>query len=259
MVKRVEHFRLDRKGLSSQLGGRLTIPEHIRITGHILLSYVGEDLIPPDLDLFLLEDLNGFYHDVNAGSLPFSSTCRGIYVNEHSPWVPRRDYQKTTVALQERYGITARRALLLPQERVDYWTIVHEALHDIFANLSPEVRTRLVQAAASTYDTNGKFEHLLDLTHLNSSQFRWDTAAVAQRMNENRAARRSLLDGTDEFYTFQRLMSGDQLQVVDEFISNFFANDRGFDRWAPKHLHPSFKSMLREVGYNMDSPPEVMD
>ena len=60
--KKVEHFKFTEQGIPSTLAERMVIPEHISIKGHILLPYVKAELIPPDLDLILLEDLNGFYH-----------------------------------------------------------------------------------------------------------------------------------------------------------------------------------------------------
>ncbi len=256
--KKVERFKLTEKGIPSALAERMIIPEHVSVKRHILTPYVKKELIPPDLDLILLEDLNGFYHRLNRSFFPFLSNFRGSYVTENSSWVPQRDYQKTNKALQREYGISVTRALLLPQERIDYWTMIHEALHDTFNHLSSEKRAQLVQSVSSAYDMCGKLQNMLDLTHLNITNFDWDVDAVARKMDENRIARRSLLDGIDEFYTFPKLNPLDQLQVVDEFISNFFANDRGFDRWSPKHLHPDFRATLREVGYNVDSPPEVM-
>ena len=258
MTLKAEYFKLNGQGIPSELLERMVIPEHISVKGHVLLPYVKSDLIPPDLDLILLEDLNGFYHRLNGDFFGFLSNFRGSYVTENSSWVPQRDYQKTNEALQREYGISVTRALLLPQERIDYWTMIHEALHGVFDYLPLEKRTRLVESVSSAYDTCGKLSNLLDLTHFRISNFGWDIDAVARKMEENRVVKKPLFDGTEEFYTFQKLNPSDQLQVVDEFISNFFANDRGKDRWSPKRLHPDFRATLREVGYNVDSPPEVM-
>lgn len=259
MTLKAEFFKIDEKGIPLALAERMVIPEHIKIKGHVLTPYVKQELIPPDLDLILLEDLNGFYHRLNGDFFGFLSNFRGSYVTENSSWVPQRDYQKTNEALQREYGISVTRALLLPQERINYWTMIHEALHDTFNHLPPEKRSRLVQSVSSAYEICGKLQNMLDLTHLNISNFDYlGEDAVAQRMEENQRAKRPIADGIDEFYTFQKLKPSDQLQVVDEFISNFFANERGFDRWSPKHLHPYFRVTLRDVGYNVDSPPEVM-
>ncbi len=259
MTKKVELFHLDDNGLPPELVERMVIPEHIRIKGHVLLPYVKQELIPPDLDLILLEDLNGFYHRLTQSPFSFFSNCRGLYLAQEHIWTPPRNYQRINEALRQEYGISVTRALLLPQERIDYWTMIHEALHDVFNNLPSEKRTQLVQSVSSAYDTCGKLQNILDLTHLNISHLDYESDdAVAQRMEANRIAKLPIADGIDEFYTFQKLKPSDQLQVVDEFIANFFANDRGKDRWSPRYLHPSFRATLNEVGYNVNTPPEVM-
>ncbi len=258
MALKVEYFKLTKQGIPPALAERMVIPEHIRVNGHVLTPYVKKELIPADLDLILLEDLNGFYHRLTEDFFPFFTPCRGLYVSQDHVWMPPRNYQRINNALLQDYGITVTRALLLPPERIDYWTMIHEALHGVFDHLPSEKRTQLVQSVSSAYGTRGKLDNLLDLTHLNRSVFVWDVDAVAQKMEENRQAKRPIADGIDEFYTFPKLKPLDQLQVVDEFISNFFANDRCFDRWSPKRLHPDFRATLRNVGYNVDTPPEVM-
>ena len=255
---KAEIFQLTNEGIPPKLAERMIIPEHIRVNGHVLLPYVQKELIPQDLDLILLDDLNGFFHQLTENNFHFTSNCRGLYVAQDHVWIPDGNYQRTNNALKREYGISSPRALLLPEKRIDYWTMIHEALHDVFNNLPSEKRIQLVQAVTAVYNTNGKFHNLLDLTHLNVSNFDWDIENIAQKMEENQIAKRPIADGIDEFYTFQKLKPSDQLQVVDEFIANFFANDRGKDRWSPRYLHPSFRATLREVGYNVDSPPEVM-
>ncbi|HLC85044.1 MAG TPA: hypothetical protein VJH22_04580, partial [Candidatus Nanoarchaeia archaeon] len=76
------------------------------------------------------------------------------------------------------------------------------------------------------YDAEDKLSDMLDLTHLNISHFDWDLEETSRRMNENRRKGVSLMDGFEDFYTFGNLKPDDQLRVVDEFISNFFANNR---------------------------------
>ncbi len=255
---KAELFQLTNEGIPPELAERMIIPEHIRVNGHVLNPYVQKELIPRDLDLILVEDLNRFFHQLTENNFHFTSNCRGLYVAQDHIWIPDGNYQRTNKALQQEYGLSVTRALLLPERRIDYWTMIHEALHDVFNNLPSEKRTQLVQAVTAVYNTNGKLHNLLDLTHLNVSNFDWDIEEIAKKMEENRLSRRHISVGVDELFVFQKLKPSDQLQVVDEFIANFFATDRGNDRWSSRYLHPSFRVTLREVGYNVDTPPEVM-
>ena len=185
------------------------------------------------------------------------SYCSGLYLAENHIWMPNEEYERINDALKQEYGIDVKRGLLLPQESVNYWTMIHEALHDVFNQLPPEQRAEIIQSAIISYSSSDKLYGMLDLTHLNTTNFHWDLDETARIMEENRRMNRSPLDGFDYFYTFGNLQPTYQLQVADEFISNFFANNRGKDRWAIRHLSPTFRLTLENVGYNMSSPPAI--
>lgn len=257
MSKKVEIYRFGTNGIPERLAQRLVVPKHIEPLGHPLSPYVSEVLIPTDLDLVLIEDLNGFYQKLTDSPFGFLSSCHGLYIAKDHKWVPEEHYQKINQALKEEYGIEIQRALLLPQERIDYWSMIHEALHDVFNHLLPEQRTKIIQSATSSYDSSDKFNGMLDLTHLNITNFDWDMDEIAKIRNENQRMERSSLDGFDNFYVFGNPKPVDQLQAVDEFISNFYANDRGKDRWSEKHLSLKFRATLQSLGYNMINPPAV--
>lgn len=257
MTKKVEIYRFEANGIPEGLAKRLVIPEHINPNGRPLKQYVNQDLIAPDLDFVLLEDLNDFYQRLTDNPFGFLSSCRGLYIAKDHTWVPHGHYERASEALKEEYGIDVQRALLLPQERVDYWTMIHEALHDVFNHLLPEQREKIIQSATCHYDTSDRLHGMLDITHLNISNFDWDLDETAKIMDENKRLGRSPMEGFDYFYSFGNLKPVDQFQAVDEFISNFFANDRGNDRWSERHLQPGFRETLQNIGYNLNNPPEV--
>lgn len=259
MSKKAEIFRFGTDGIPKGLEKRLKIPLHIKQEKcHPLKPYVSDNIIPTDLDIILLEDLNGFYRkSINPDfSDIFLSFIGGIYLAENHVWSDKKIYEKINKALKKEYGIQVKRALLLPQEQISYWSIIHEALHDVFNNLPSEKREKIIQSAIKTYDNADKLYNMLELTHLNISSFDWDFEETERRMNQNKKEKRSLLDGFDDFYTLGNLKTIDNLQAVDEFISCFFANDRVENRWDKKYLPKSFKKTLKEIGYNMDNPPE---
>ncbi|MBI4454123.1 hypothetical protein HY636_05765 [Candidatus Woesearchaeota archaeon] len=218
---------------------------------------MNKELIPSDLDFVLLEDLDGFYQRLTEEPLGFLSSCRGLYIAKDHTWILDEHYTRISEALKKEYGIEVQRALLLSQEMINYWTMIHEALHDVFNHLPPEQREKIIQSATCQYDTSDKLHRMLDMTHLNISNFDWNLDENAKIIDENKRLGRSPLDRFNHFYTFGNLKPVDQLQAVDEFISNFYANYRGNDRWSERHLQPKFRKTLEEVGYNMSNPPEV--
>ncbi|HIH25588.1 hypothetical protein J4476_01910 [Candidatus Woesearchaeota archaeon] len=255
-LKKAEAFRFGINGIPHEIKDRIVIPDNIKAEGHPLNLYVKTELIPSDLDLILLEDLDGFYKRLSRSEFPFlMPTCRGLYVAKDH--VYSKGYKAVNNALKKEYGIKVERGLLLPQNRVDYWTMIHEALHDVFNNLSSEKRYKLVQSAIDSYNSSDRLNDVLDLTHLNISNFAWDVAETAKIQERNRREGISLLDNFDNFYTFGNLKSFDQLIVVDEVISNFYANNRVHDRWSQRYLSHQFRATLRDIGYNMENPPKV--
>ena len=256
MTRKVEVFRLESDGIPKKLVQRLTLPSHIPSQGHILTPYVADFLLPVGLDVLLLEDLDQFYQKLMNSLLPLSQCC-GLYVAEHHVWASQESYEKINDELQKVYGIQTKRAVLMPQERVDYWSMIHESLHDVFNHLLLDKRAALLQSAIASYDSSEKFFDMLSLTHLGISHFAWDLQEIGRRMQVNQKQGRSPIDGFDDFYVFGKLRLQDQLQVMDEFISNFFANDRGKDRWDKRYLLGAVQATLQDVGYNMKSPPEV--
>lgn len=259
MPEKYKIFRLGTDGIPEELENRLKIPPNIKQKRqHPLKPYVSDNIIPTDLDIILLEDLNGFYRKSVNPDLPdtFLSFIGGIYLAENHVWSDKKIYEKINKDLEKEYGIQVKRALLLPQEQISYWSIIHEALHDVFNNLPSEKIGKIIQSAVKTYDNLDKLDNMLELTHLNISSFDWDLEEVRRKINQNKKEKRRPLDGFDDFYTFGNLKTIDKLQAVDEFISCFFANDRVENRWDKRYLPKSFKKTLKEIGYNMDNPPE---
>lgn len=252
-----EVFRFGGGGIPGGLAERLVVPRHINKQGHPLLPYVAKQIIPTDLDFILLEDLNGFYQDLIKNPLGFFSDCRGLYLAQDHPYISKEDYAIVNAALKKNYGIEVKRALLLPLERVDYWTLIHESLHDVFSQLPADLRNKIVQSAIVSYGVRDKLRGMLNLTHLNLSNFCWDLDEISRRMSDNERKGVSFMHGFDDFYIFGNLKPADQFQVVDEFISNFFANDRNVDRWDCVCLPFSFRQVLKETGYNMQNPPKI--
>jgi len=257
MAKKVEVYRFGTDGIPKELAERIRMPSHIEARGHPLRPYLDEKMTRPGLDLILLEDLNGFYQKLEKNPFGFMSFCSGLYLAKNHIWMPKEEYERINDALKREYGIDVERGLLLSQENVNYWTMVHEALHDVFNHLSPEQRAKIIQSAISSYNSSDKLYDMLGLTHLNTTNFPFDLDETARIMGENGRMGRSPLDGFDDFYTFGNLQPVDRLQVADEFISNFFTNNRGKDRWSRRHLSSEFRMTLFGVGYNMLNPPEI--
>ena len=145
MTKKFEIYRFGSNGIPEGLARKLVIPEHINPDEHPLKSYIHQDLITSDLDLVLLEDLNGFYQILTENPFGFLSSCRGLYIAKDHAWISHEHYEKTCKVLKDEYGLNIQRALLLPQERVDYWTMIHEALHDVFYHIPQEQRERIIK------------------------------------------------------------------------------------------------------------------
>lgn len=221
------------------LAEKLAIPPHVRNEGHFLKPFVQERLIPEELNLVLIQDLSYFYQHAfkppEGGGFSFVHKCLGLYLAVDHPWSadPRGVLQK----LKEQYGVETTKALILPLWNVDYWSMIHEGLHAVFHHLPPEVMYGIVQAAVRVFDSKEKLRGMLDVTHIEFSQLRWREEGTPQ--------------------SFENVVFRDQLWVVDEFIANFFANNRGVPRWAPEHLPPNFRGALLMAGYNMMDPPEV--
>src|SRR3989344_6083774 len=153
-LRSYEMFTFGGEGIPEGLAGRLVVPRHIKKRGHPLLPYVAERIIPTDLDLILLEDLNGFYQDLTKNPLGFLSECRGLYLAQDHPYIPKKDYATVSAALKKEYGLEVKRALLLPLERIDYWTLIHESLHDVFSQLPADARNNIVHPAIGSYDSS---------------------------------------------------------------------------------------------------------
>ena len=256
MSKKIEIFKFGNNGIPKGLTEKLVIPKHIESKGNLLSPYVSKSLIPKNVDLILIEDLNNFYQRLTKNPFAFLSSCRGLYVAKEHIWIPKKHYEKINQALKDEYGIGVKRALLLPQGRIDYWTIIHEALHDVFNHLSLKQRERIIQSAINSYDTSDKLYNMLDLTHLSITNFEWDLDEMKRRLEKIKKTKNSLEDFKD-FYTFDKLNSTDQLQLLDEYISNFFANNRVNNRDDKEYLPDSFKTTLKEIGYKIDNPPEI--
>ena len=257
MFKNAEIISLGADGIPEALTGRLLVPHHIASRGHLLRQYVAESLIPDRLELVLLEDLDGFFQRMTKHPLGFLSQCRGLYVAQNHVWSATESYDRVNRALKQEYAIEVRTAVLLPRERIDYWTLIHEALHDVFNRLPRQKRTQIVRSASASYASSGKLQDMLDIARLDLSHFLWDADEIARIIAGNKRRGRNPLDGFGHVYTFGNLAPAEQLQTADEFISHFFSNGGVRNRWSPKHLSPIFRATLRSVGYNVDDPPDV--
>jgi hypothetical protein len=251
----VEIFLLQNRTLPDALKAKLTLPANIDTSIHPLAPFISLELLPSNLEIVILSDLNGFYHRLTQSPFAFMSTL-GAYVSSSHTWMPKEDFEKVKGALQREFGIDIDRAILLPADRIDYWTMTHEWLHAAFDELPLQTKRKLTEVAANCF---ASLHDMLDLTHLDTSNFDWADydVEVERKMEAARQAGRSPLDGLDEIYSFKNLKEADQFQCLDEYISNFYCNNRGKDRWNPKHLPIQMRKALEEVGYKLSTPPNA--
>ncbi|MFO0781156.1 MAG: hypothetical protein U0519_04740 [Candidatus Gracilibacteria bacterium] len=220
-----------------------------------LSKFVHEDLIPRQMDVLVLEALNEFHASLMGVAFGFLQDCRGLFVAPDHCWAA--GFDDVNAAIKTGYDVEMEGpTLILPLENMRYWSMVHESMHAVFHALPHGVKQHLVGSAVSSYPTTESFHSMLDLTHLNIShvQYRDEVHAEMQEI-----MKRPGIESTKygHLFTLANTVERDQYMVVDEFIANFYTNDRVTNRWNPDHFPSTFKSTLGNIGYNVIDPPEV--
>ncbi len=235
MTKKVEVFRLGADGIPSGLEGRLVVPSHIKQDGHLLKPYVKEELIPSEINLILLEDLSRFWQQQIAKNSSYS--YHGVYVNaDQKTPLSKKERQ----ALSREYGIWVERAILLPAERINYWTLIHESLHDVFHYMPPERKAEMLSSARKSYNTQKKLYELFYATSVS-------TCARDFHHLFKKDSNRKIFNALREKW---------QVRAIDEFISYLFTSPSYWVLWKENCLPRQFRSTLRRVGYNTYNPPK---
>ena len=209
---------------------KIRVPRHLPKTGHPLAPYVMPRLIPDALEAVVLDDFYGFCRKLDNSPSSFLRSHNGFYI-------PLDGSDRIVKLAKKEYNIDVIGRLLLPTN-VSYWTFIHESLHGVFDRLGEEKQQLLVKAAES-YDY---LDDMLALTHTNVSHFKF-----------NVPGKKYPEEDTD--YNIAYLNREDQLYCVNEFISNFFCNNRGYNR--NKCITPEMKSAMRKIGYRVDNPPRL--
>ena len=191
MPKEAKIFRFGKGGIPKGLEKRIKIPSHIKREGHPLKPYVDESIIPSDLDLIVLEDLDSLYRKFSNSDF-FTLSVGGMYIAENHIWTDNEVYERMNQLLEEEYGIHTKRALLLPQQ-ISYWSMIYEGLHDVFNNLPQDKRKKIISSAVKNYDNIDKLSDMLELTHLDISSFKWDIGEIGRRMEKNKKEKKARL------------------------------------------------------------------
>lgn len=228
-----------------------------RILGgvHPLSKFVHEDLIPRQLDVILLESINDFHARLTKSAFGFFGECRGLFLAPDHCW-SGSGFQVANKALKKDYGVEMEGpTLLLPNENMRYWSVIHEGMHAVFHALPPSTKQQIVEAAVTAYPSNQDLYNMLKFTHLNGTSLDWSKTLKEVGEIMKKPGIESTKYG--DLYILANTTERDQYMAVDEFIANFYANNRGYDRWEPRHFPSSFKSTLGNIGYNVVNPPEV--
>lgn len=240
-----EKYNVGKGSLPKALAKKLNIPEN---ASHPLTPYVDEEMIPSNLEVILLEDLDGFCNELNGKNSSMKSAYTGLYLSSDHSWMPEEVVSAAKKALEEKYGLKVGNAILLPKDNAKYSSMIHEMLHSVFDSLPENKKEKMLESARKGYSY---LHHMLGLTHLNVTDFNWDSIEPEL---EKRAASGQPPAG---LYVLGNLSRKEQMQCMDEFISNYFANNRGKDRNSSIHMPEEIKDCMKEIGYNMDCPPEV--
>ncbi len=250
-----EKFTITHEGIPEGLAERLVIPGHIPQEGHLLLPFMDKEIIPESVDLYLLEDLPEFWNKLTGNLFGFMNYCSGTHICQNPIWVKEEAFAKLREGLEETYGITSDRAIFLPQDIPNYWSAIHELVHDSFQHIDPEKRAKIMESARSEYNSYLRLRSMLKVTHMGISHLDWDLKRY-RRLKEKHGEDREAFN--DEHYQLGALDEKDQLRAVDEFLGNFYGDDRGeIDRFDDNALPTGFRNTLRGVGYNVDNPPEI--
>ncbi len=227
-------------------------PKNINIHEHPLLPYISPDLFPKEpLNVFILEDSQGFYYKaMNPGPF-FSGVWHGGYLAKDHPWAAE-SYGFFQELLQKEYNLELPpKAILLSKEHLRYETLIHEILHDVFTSLSSEAVQKLT-AIVEEHAPTASEKH--DLEYYACTQLKFeDYIEGIHKLHEKNGR---LFGDRAKYITFsyKNLKPTAKIQLVDELITHLYFPDPSvklrMDRTPFLHLFPSLKSELTSMGYH---------
>lgn len=211
----------------------------------LLSPFVRNEIIPPEINLILPKE---FFALCASATNQFFLGVFGWYVSREHCYADTKSPNKVLDILRKE-GIDVSQAVLLDKrDNNRYPLFIHEALHYVFNNLSPETRNRLLESARTSYSD------LTDMFEL----FHCGGPNITQFIHKDDVIKAYERRGGHGAYLLSDLSERAQLYCLDEFISYFFA-DSGRFRYNPKILPNQFKNDLESIGYRVSSAPVIVN
>ncbi len=248
----IEHHKITKEGLSTELADFFGVEEG----QHPLKDLVNEELIPPDIDVVIVDDYMKLLVNLIEGGFPlpnfFRSSDRGLYTSVFAPW----DNPGASFGFREIlgfHGLDFDRAIILPSEAPDThyawdapWEILkHHSLLQVFEELPTD-----------------KMQYLFDF-------YEECVPQVKQLLNPSYSGVR-VPDKDDKTspYSFTKYSPKEQARILGAFLAGVMTIGKpihrywssepvwgdGTDQWH--HLPELIQEILAEAGFKIENAPE---
>ena len=227
-----EHYRLAREGLSKSLERKIAIPRKER-RRHILSAYVSEELLPPDIDIYVCEDFKTFGRHLYPDQ---RFDAAGVYFHLDACWVKEEDNLAFQRQVEKDYGIQTSRAIFLAvEDGLDLRVLRHECFHDFFQLLSEERKKILLDAACICYEDDAVLSQIVWISNT-SIRENWEVSTKGRLIKE--------------YYHFSFLKPSAQLPLLDEFLAHYLTE---YPTIGAKVLPKEMREALQDVGYKLEN------